>query len=262
MRILQRGMRGDDVAMWQAFLLRSGEDVGEPDGAFGPRTLAATRAFQAAHGLSADGVVGPATLARALALGFAPLEWPADADEKGPFWPPRPPGLRPLVTFAERAALFGGFEYEAAPTPDDPERIHVLGGWEEKNVVAVDLPQLAGIAGAPADRRIRFHRKGEAQLRALWSAWERAGLLPLVLSWGGSYAPRFVRGSRGSVSNHAFASAFDVNVAWNGRGRAPARVGEKGSVRELVPLANAHGFYWGGHFSRPDGMHFEIARLG
>jgi len=29
-----------------------------------------------------------------------------------------------------------------------------------------------------------------------------------------------------------------------------------------VPLANEHGFYWGGHFRhRPDGMHFEIAVL-
>jgi hypothetical protein len=42
----------------------------------------------------------------------------------------------------------------------------------------------------------------------------------------------------------------------------PALKGELGSVRELVPLANRHGFYWGGHFrGRPDGMHFEAARI-
>ena len=34
------------------------------------------------------------------------------------------------------------------------------------------------------------------------------------------------------------------------------------SAKQLVPLANKHGFYWGGHFeSRPDGMHFEMAEV-
>lgn len=261
MRVLQAGMGGGDVAAWQSFLIRLGEDPGEPDGDFGPRTLAATRAFQGSHGLADDGVVGPATLARALALGFDPLEWPADADHAGPFWPPRPAGLRPLVTFAERAAVFEAFEYEPAPTADDPEAIRVLGDWVSRNVASVELPQLAGVAGAPSSYRVQFHRKAQGQLRDLWRAWEAAGFLRQVLSWGGSYAPRFVRGSHSSLSNHAFASAFDVNVRWNGFGRPPARVGQEGSVRELVPIANDHGFYWGGHFSRPDGMHFEIARL-
>jgi hypothetical protein len=33
-------------------------------------------------------------------------------------------------------------------------------------------------------------------------------------------------------------------------------------VRELVPIANKHGFYWGGHYSkRADGMHFEAAKV-
>jgi hypothetical protein len=45
-------------------------------------------------------------------------------------------------------------------------------------------------------------------------------------------------------------------------GKRPALVSEKGSVRELVPIANKYGFYWGGHFnSRPDGMHFEAAKI-
>jgi D-alanyl-D-alanine carboxypeptidase-like protein len=30
-------------------------------------------------------------------------------------------------------------------------------------------------------------------------------------------------------------------------------------VRELVPIAAEDGFYWGGHSSRCDGMHFEVA---
>lgn len=37
--------------------------------------------------------------------------------------------------------------------------------------------------------------------------------------------------------------------------------GEKETVLDLVKIANEHGFYWGGHFPRLDGMHFEIAQL-
>lgn len=45
-------------------------------------------------------------------------------------------------------------------------------------------------------------------------------------------------------------------------GAQPALSGQKGSVRDLVGIANEHGFYWGGHFrTRLDGMHFEVARL-
>ena len=47
-------------------------------------------------------------------------------------------------------------------------------------------------------------------------------------------------------------------------------IGQIGCVRELVPIANECGFYWGGHFGkevngkmvgRLDGMHFEIAKI-
>jgi hypothetical protein len=51
-------------------------------------------------------------------------------------------------------------------------------------------------------------------------------------------------------------------MTWNNLGKIPARIGSEGSVRELVPVANDFGFYWGGHFkSRPDGMHFEVAKI-
>jgi hypothetical protein len=64
------------------------------------------------------------------------------------------------------------------------------------------------------------------------------------------------------LSNHAFGGAFDINDQWNGLGETPALVGARGCVRELVEIANRFGFFWGGHYShRPDGMHFEIARL-
>jgi hypothetical protein len=65
----------------------------------------------------------------------------------------------------------------------------------------------------------------------------------------------------GVVVSNCFGSAFDINVPWNGLGVQPALKGKMGSVRELVPLAHRFGLYWGGHFQRQDGMHFEVAKL-
>jgi peptidoglycan hydrolase-like protein with peptidoglycan-binding domain len=58
---LNVGSQGKAVADLQQALADRGFDVGEVDGIFGPLTEAGVRAFQEAQGLTADGVVGPAT---------------------------------------------------------------------------------------------------------------------------------------------------------------------------------------------------------
>ena len=63
-RVLREGMRGWDVAGLQFLLGRAGFPSGTLDGALGPRTGAALRRFQAWSRLGADGLAGPATLAR------------------------------------------------------------------------------------------------------------------------------------------------------------------------------------------------------
>lgn len=69
-------------------------------------------------------------------------------------------------------------------------------------------------------------------------------LIRLVLTYAGSFDPRFIRGSTTTLSNHAFGSAFDINAEWNPLGHTPAPKGTEGSVRELVPIAHEYGFYW------------------
>lgn len=260
MRILKSGLSGDDVFAWQHFLVRAGFALSSVDGKFGPKTTAATRKFQADHGLKADGAVGPLTLAAALKLGFNPFE-NEEYDKTSPLWPPKPSNLKPLVDNASRAAVFGKFQYEASPTKDNPERIRILGNWEQKNIISVPIPQVIGLKGAPKSGNVRFHRLAAGQLQDLFKAWADADLLDRLLTWDGSFVPRFIRKSTTTLSNHAFGSAFDVNCTYNPLDKEPALYGKKGCVRELVELANAHGFYWGGHFSRSDGMHFEIAEL-
>ncbi|HBA39063.1 MAG TPA: hypothetical protein DCZ05_04785 [Deltaproteobacteria bacterium] len=43
--------------------------------------------------------------------------------------------------------------------------------------------------------------------------------------------------------------------------RCVRRFPVESSVHQLVQIAHRHSFYWGGHFSRRDGMHFEVARI-
>ncbi|HWA89475.1 MAG TPA: M15 family metallopeptidase [Rhizomicrobium sp.] len=257
---LRIGMTGERVRAWQYFLAGQGFEIGSADGSFGDRTRLATIAFQTKYGLAADGVAGRQSLLKAASLGFGLIEEPAD-DNTGSNFPPLP-AFPPLVTNAQRAAVFGDFTYVAAPTAENPEGIRILGNWERDNIVSVQIPQLRKALGARAPSAIPFHRLGAKQLQGLWKAWDDAGLLDRVLTFDGSFNARFVRGSRTVLSNHAYGSAFDINYPYNKLGQRPALVGEKGSVRELVSIANKFGCYWGGHYAkRPDGMHFEIAVL-
>lgn len=59
---IRRGSTGDTVRQLQAWLndVRGGDPL-QVDGAFGPVTDAAVRAYQGAKGLTVDGVVGPKT---------------------------------------------------------------------------------------------------------------------------------------------------------------------------------------------------------
>ncbi|HZV01803.1 MAG TPA: GH25 family lysozyme [Planctomycetota bacterium] len=60
---LREGATGSEVVTLQRALATAGFSPGAQDGDFGPATLAAVEAFQAAKGLTVDGVVGPATWA-------------------------------------------------------------------------------------------------------------------------------------------------------------------------------------------------------
>jgi len=249
---LRRGAAGWVVKQWQRFLRVQGFGPGPADGIFGPNTDRATRAFQVHMGLTGDGVVGPLTWAVARGRGMS-LERENDSF-------PNHPSFSPLATTRQRQAVFGKFDWRTLGPATD--RIEVLGGWALENIVRVHIPQLAGVTHRPADNHIWFHRRAANQIQRLFRAWEEAGLLGRVHTWHGSYVPRFIRGRPGVLSSHAFGTAFDINAPWNGLGKQPAVQGHKGSVRELVPIANRLGFYWGGHFRRrPDGMHFEVAVL-
>lgn len=166
--------------------------------------------------------------------------------------------LKPLNTHG-RMKLFGRFSYKAVPLPDNPENIEVTGNWVKENLVTIPLGALEPAKGADS---ALFHRLVAPRVEELIAAWEAAGVAEDVCTWNGSYCARFIRGTTlGTLSAHAWGSAFDLNAKWNRLGAIPAAEGETGSVLRLVPIAERHGFYWGGRFARCDAMHFELARL-
>lgn len=196
----------------------------------------------------------------------APAESPVAATS-APTFPARPTNIRPL-TSSERAQLYGTFPYEPDPSTFSGDGIRVTNDWRTQNIVAVAIPQLNGKlmdAHPITNGTIQFHRAGAIALQNLWSAWQAAGLLDRILTFQGGYASRYIRHSQSRsprpLSNHAWGTAFDINAAWNGFGAQPALVGQQGCVRELVAIANANGFFWGGHFrGSADGMHFELGK--
>jgi hypothetical protein len=169
--------------------------------------------------------------------------------------------LSPLVGTAERQRLFGTFTFVADPKPGNKENIRITNDWPEKNIAKVSIP-VKSVLGRNGPLEFEFHKLAADQLIAMWLQWEKEGLLDRILTFDGSFVPRFIRGSTRTLSNHAFGTAFDINAQFNPLGREPAEIGAKGCVRELVPIASRFGFAWGGHFNkRPDGMHFEVARI-
>ena len=71
-RMLDEGMDGPDVQLYQSALLCRGYRLTAANGRFDSRTTEAARSFQREHGLEADGVIGPLT-------GRALLRWEESA---------------------------------------------------------------------------------------------------------------------------------------------------------------------------------------
>lgn len=62
-------------------------------------------------------------------------------------------------------------------------------------------------------------------------------------------------GPQPRISQHAWGLAFDINVPGNQYGATPTL------DMRIVEIFRSWGFTWGGDFSTPDGMHFELSRI-
>jgi hypothetical protein len=263
MRVLRKGLTGPDVFEWQNFLRgQSKTSRIIANSIFDDFTFTETSAFQESspRKITGDGVVGPQTLAKAMKLGYNPLGDDSDS-EFSSAWPKKPAGVTRLDD-DDRKRLFGSFKFEAAPTPENPEAIRILDDWAKKNIISVLIPQLKGIKGASKSGTVQFHKLAAPQLQSAFKALEERDQLKHLKTWGGTWVPRFIRGSTTKLSNHSLGSAFDCNVEWNRLGTQGALKGQEGSVREMVLTLTEFGLTWGGWFKgRLDAMHFEIFKI-
>jgi hypothetical protein len=254
--LLEVGVRGPEVEAWEWFLYGRGllakEEVNQE---FDEDTKKATIAFQGFAGIGKDGRVGKITIGVAEHFGFGSIAPPEGL-------PARPAGLNPL-SVVDRARIFGQIPFTPAPTAANPEGIYIEPGWKNANIVSVAIPALdtSRILGAPKGGVIWCHRLAQDDFKLLFDRWTGAGLVDRILSFGGTWAPRFIRGSKTVLSQHAWGSAIDLNVPWNGLGVQPAAKGSKGSLVDLIGIAAELGWFWGGWFNpRKDGMHLERTR--
>ena len=92
-----------------------------------------------------------------------------------------------------------------------------------------------------------FHEEVERLDVGIWDEW--------------GWAIRPVRGQTSGYSNHAGGVACDLNATRHPLGVAPTRTFTDKQIRAIRHRMDFYDdlIIWGGNWSRPDGMHFEIA---
>jgi hypothetical protein len=127
--------------------------------------------------------------------------------------------------------------------------IEIHGDWASRNIVPVDIPGMG---------TTRCHKAMVPQLMAALREIHEAGLYGHFdpSQFGGCWVPRHImwNPSRG-LSMHAWGLAIDFNVSTNMYGAEPQL------HPGIVEIFKKWGFAWGGDWSTPDGMHFEVDRF-
>jgi N-acetyl-anhydromuramyl-L-alanine amidase AmpD len=143
----------DDVKDLQEVLTMLGYQPGLIDGVRGPKTIAATKAFQAAAGLTPDGSVGPMTKAA--------LERAASNGPPSSVVPLEAKTIPPIEDFVE--VMLDGVKYLVCPFAIAPVGIGealalaTAGGYELPSPALVDAIWAAADVKVPPSKMIRKH---------------------------------------------------------------------------------------------------------
>lgn len=118
--------------------------------------------------------------------------------------------------------------------------------WREENIQTIRMPIIG---------RTTCHRLMWEPLRGALNQIDEEGLADTLFTEefrtsGGCYAPRRISrfDAGGSISRHAWGIAIDINT-------------KSGYVPRVVEIFNSWGFAWGGTWTSPDEMHFELRDL-
>ena len=123
---------------------------------------------------------------------------------------------------------------------------------ESKFMMMWDVPTNFEHGAIP--KRIYCNRDMVDPLYLAFKYINERGLADQVKTYDGCFNRRKKRGGT-SLSLHSWGIAIDINAAWNGFGKTPTM------SAELVKCFTDAGFDWGGVWKKPDGMHFQLAKL-
>lgn len=126
----------------------------------------------------------------------------------------------------------------------DPEK--------EAAMVVWDVPTELEIGVIP--KRVYCNRDMVKPLEQAFRNLIKTGFVKELKTWDGCFNIRKKRGAASS-SLHSWGVAIDLNAAWNGFGKPPTL--SPGFVKCFTDA----GFDWGGVWSRPDGMHFQLKSI-
>lgn len=138
--------------------------------------------------------------------------------------------------------------------------------WEKQNLVLVVPPwKIVTSWDSQAVKGIRVHiRCAESLERVLSEIWRAAGGDARAIAlwgmdrFGGAYSFRIMRGGS-ALSMHSWGCALDFDPARNAFG---SRKPNLASCPGVLSAFAAEGWIWGGNWKKPDGMHFQAAKVG
>jgi hypothetical protein len=157
-----------------------------------------------------------------------------------------PAPQRAFLTGSSAAQAFEPFTY----IDHGDGMITIDSDWVRRNIVSAQVPVFRG--------HVVCHRLLIPQLRGALQEIVDLGLDHLIdpTQYGGCWVPRHIDFNPGKpLSMHAWGLAVDFNVSTNQLGQPPQM------DPRIVDVFDRWGFVWGGRWSRPDGMHFELGAV-
>jgi hypothetical protein len=158
-----------------------------------------------------------------------------------------PETRRAFLTGAAAREAFEPFSYVSI----GDGMIQIERDWVQRNIVSAQVPIFRG--------NVICHRLLIPQLRGALQEVVDRGLADLIdpTQYGGCWVPRHIlfNPSR-ALSMHAWGLAVDFNVKGNEYGNRNPTMDPR-----IVEIFERWGFVWGGRWSTPDGMHFELGAL-
>ena len=131
----------------------------------------------------------------------------------------------------------------------------------EKAMVLWDVPSHLEIGVIP--KRIYCNRDMIAPLTQAFKKLIETGHVNELTDWAGCFNIRKKRGAS-SASLHSWGVAIDLNPSHNQMGfsrESLIKMGRKPFTDSFVKCFTDAGFDWGGLFSKPDGMHFQLKSI-